>query len=195
MQLNITARHLDLTPALSDYVHRKVEKADRYFDSIVWAQTILTVEKHRHIAEIVVHTPGNTFRVKETAGDLYSAIDLAAHKLDLHLSRLKEKKRGHRARISSKNFVPAEKIFNENPLLSNFLPNVKSDGQFSGTIAEVKRIFLKPQTVNEAMKKMSSNELPFLLFLNDRTNQVNVLYRKGKGTCGLLEVESAESVD
>ena len=96
MQLNITARHLDLTPALSDYVHKKVEKAQRYFDSIIWAQAILTVEKHRHIAEIVVHTPGNTFRTKGEAGDLYSAVDLAAHRLDLHLTRVKDKQKNHR---------------------------------------------------------------------------------------------------
>src|SRR3989338_5973761 len=95
MQLNITARHLDMTPALSDYVHRKLEKAQRHFDSIVWAQTILAVEKHRHIAELVVHTPGSTFRTKAEAGDLYSAIDLAAHKLDLHLTRTKDKQKSH----------------------------------------------------------------------------------------------------
>ena len=96
MQLNITARHLDLTPALSDYVHKKVEKAQRYFDSIIWAQAILSVEKHRHIAEVIVHTPGNTFRTKGEAGDLYSAVDLAAHKLDLHLTRVKDKQKNHR---------------------------------------------------------------------------------------------------
>ena len=33
MQLNVTARHLELTPSLSQYVRRKVEKAQRYFDS------------------------------------------------------------------------------------------------------------------------------------------------------------------
>ena len=104
MQLNITARHLDLTPALSDYVHRKVEKAQRYLDSIVWAQAVLSVEKHRHIAEVIVHTPGNTFLTKGESGDLYSAIDIAAHKLDLHLSRIKDKKRRHRTRTNSKSF-------------------------------------------------------------------------------------------
>ena len=67
MQLNITARHIDLTPALSDYVHKKVEKAQRYFDEIIWAQAILNVEKRRHIAELVVHTPGKTFRTEAEA--------------------------------------------------------------------------------------------------------------------------------
>src|SRR5581483_6774197 len=96
MQLNITSRHINLTPALSDYVQRKVEKAQRYFDAIIWAQAILVVEKHRHIAELVVHPPGSTFRVKGEAGDLYSAVDLATHKLDTHLSRVKDRQRSRK---------------------------------------------------------------------------------------------------
>src|SRR3989344_4625094 len=117
MQLNITARHLELTPALSDYVHKKVEKAQKYFDAIIWAQAILSVEKHRHIAEVVVHTPGNTFRTKGEAGDLYSAVDLATHKLDLHLTRIKDKRKNHRngeGAESSVRFKPA-KIQTEEP--------------------------------------------------------------------------------
>ena len=130
MKLNITARHLDLTPALSDTVHRKVEKAQRYFNSIIWAQAILTVEKHRHIAELVVHTPGATFRTKGEAGDLYSAIDLAAHKLDLHLMRIKDKKIQHRTKISSRNFELAKNPESKKkrgdfplPLFKGIIPN------------------------------------------------------------------------
>lgn len=174
MQLNITARHIDLTPALSDYVHRKVEKAQRYFDSIIWAQTILAVEKHRHIAEIIIHTPGSTFRTKGEAGDLYSAVDMAAHKIDLHLSRIKDKKKNHRNGKASVRFQPVA------------IPD--SDIQpSSGNVTEVTKVILEPRSLTRAIRDLNSQPKPFLLFINERTNQVSAVYKKGKDGIGLVE--------
>ncbi len=180
MQLNITARHLDLTPALSDYVHRKVEKAQRYFDSIIWAQAILAVEKHRHIAELVVHTPGSTFRTKGEAGDLYSAVDLAAHKLDLHLSRVKEKQKNHRGK-QSKIEIPTA------------LPDFSGEASPRPTngVSEVAKVILEPCSLTRAIKKLNTNSLSFFLFINERTNQISAVYKKGKDGYGLVEAETA----
>ena len=44
----------DLTDKLKG-LQKKLEKAKRYFDHLIWAQVILDVEKNRHIAEIVIH--------------------------------------------------------------------------------------------------------------------------------------------
>src|SRR3989338_1934175 len=179
MQLNITARHIDLTPALSDYVHRKVEKAQRYFDSIVWAQAIVAVEKHRQTAELVVHTPGSTFRTIGEAGDLYSAIDLAVHKLDLHLSKAKDKQRARRKGRSGRTLSirtappPADLIAAETP--------------GNGAITEINRVSLHSYTVPQAVRELHSNRLPFFVFVNDRTSHINVVYRKGKEEVGLVE--------
>lgn len=174
MQLNITARHLDLTPALSDYIHLKVEKAQRYFDSIIWAQTILAVEKHRHIAEIIIHTPGSTFRTKAEAGDLYSAVDLAAHKIDLHLSRIKDKKKNHRNGKPRVRFQPVAVDISETP------PS-------SGNVTEVAKVILEPRSLTRAIRDLNSQSKQFLLFINERTNQVSVVYKKGKEGIGLVE--------
>lgn len=189
MRLNITARHLDLTPALSDYVHRKVEKAQRYFDPIVWVQVILSVEKLRHIAEIVVHTPGNTFRTKGIAGDLYSAIDLSTHKLDLYLSRVKEKQKNHHVKINPKdlNFLSGHDSKQQNVSKNYFSETIPLEQPSS--IVEVNKVFLRPQSLTQAIKGLNSNGLSFLLFINERTNQLSVVYKKGKGEYGLMEVE------
>jgi ribosomal subunit interface protein len=77
MQVNITARHLELTQSLADYVRKKVERCERFFDNLVWAQAILSVEKYRQVAEIIIHAGKTTFRSKEESIDLYAAIDLA----------------------------------------------------------------------------------------------------------------------
>jgi putative sigma-54 modulation protein len=91
MQLNVTARHLKLTPAISDYVQKKLLKAQRYFDHLIWGQVVLDVEKNRHMAEIILHASGRTLTAKEESTDLYAAIDLASDKIDEQLKRYKDR--------------------------------------------------------------------------------------------------------
>ena len=45
MQITITARHLKLTTAIRDYVEKKLEKANRFLDPLIWAQVVLDVSK------------------------------------------------------------------------------------------------------------------------------------------------------
>src|SRR4029077_3995407 len=96
MQVNITARHLKLTPAISDYVQKKLEKAKRFLDNLIWAQGVLDVSKQRHSAEIIIHAAGHTFTAKEESIDLYAAIDLASDNIDEQLRRYKERHRERR---------------------------------------------------------------------------------------------------
>ena len=51
MQLNISGHHVELTPALKDYVSEKFEKLERHFDHISNCQVTLEVEKVRQMAE------------------------------------------------------------------------------------------------------------------------------------------------
>src|SRR5471030_50309 len=96
MQVNITARHLKLSPAISDYVQKKLEKAKRFMDHLIWAQVVLDVSKQRHSAEIIIHAAGHTFTAKEESIDLYAAIDLASDNIDEQLRRYKERHRERR---------------------------------------------------------------------------------------------------
>jgi putative sigma-54 modulation protein len=186
MQLNITARHIDLTPALSDFVHRKVEKAQKYFDAIIWAQAILSVEKHRHIAELVVHTPGNTFRTLGEAGDLYSAIDLATHKLELHLSRVKDKKSKHRVKAKRRIGEDRKPMPDDLESSAGFSP----EDPILKKITEFTKTAVKPFSIHEAIEELERTSRNYFLFLNEQTRQIVLIYKKGKKGYGLVEAES-----
>jgi putative sigma-54 modulation protein len=179
MQINITARHLDLTPAIADYVHKKVEKCERYFDHLVWAQVILSVEKYRQVAEIVIHAAKNTFRSKEESIDLYAAIDLALEKIEKQLKKYKEKHRVHRKKGADK--------------ASMLMPVDESIGQAgkaeskSFAIGEIKRFDLKPLSTQQAINEMEMMGYKFYMFLNIKTSQVNVVYVKDNGSYGIIE--------
>src|SRR5258708_2029272 len=95
MNINITGRHLRLTPAIRAYVEEKAQKAQRYFNHITRTQVVLSVEKLTHQAEIIVHAPKQTFRALAEGADLYAAVDLASDKIDAQLKKHKERLREH----------------------------------------------------------------------------------------------------
>ena len=75
MQLNLTGHHVDITPALKDYLKGKFERIERHFDNLTNVQCILTVEKLRHKAEAKINVSGGTIYAESVADDMYAAID------------------------------------------------------------------------------------------------------------------------
>jgi len=47
MNLNLTGNHLDITPAIRDYVVAKLDRITRHFDHVIDAHVILSVNKLR----------------------------------------------------------------------------------------------------------------------------------------------------
>ncbi len=188
MELNIRAKHLELTPALSDYVHKKVEKAQKYSDSIIWAQAILSVEKHRQIAELIVHTPGSTFRTLGESTDLYAAIDSAVHKLDLHLSRVKDKQKNHRKENILKKASPREVA---EILMMKKNHSVQNQKESLRKILDITTVPLKSLPLSQAVEECDSQGLSVLPFIDEKTNSIHILYKKGKLGYHLIQTEES----
>ena len=95
MNLQITGHHLEITPALRDYVTEKISRITRHFDHVIDVSVILTVEKLKQKAEVTVHLPGKEIYVESIDEDLYAAIDLLADKLDRQVLKYKQKLQDH----------------------------------------------------------------------------------------------------
>ena len=182
MQLNITARHLKLTPAIHDYVEKKLNKAKRFLDNLIWAQVILDVSKNRHIAEIVLHTSGRTFTAQEEGADLYAAIDLASDKLDEQLRRFKEKRRSRRGVETprrSRTHSAAPEWFMAHP---GDLPEGPDP-----RISSMRRLRLSETSINSAIAAMEQSDSAHWIFINADSSRVTVVYRKPDKTFGVVE--------
>ncbi len=102
MQLSVTGHHVDITPALRDYVHVKLGRIERHSDHVGDIHCILTVEKLLHKAEATVHLSGNTIHADSAANDMYAAIDGLIDKLDRQVKKHNKKLTNHHARESRK---------------------------------------------------------------------------------------------
>ena len=95
MNLNITGHHIEVTPALREYVTGKVDKVIRHFDHVTSVHVILSVEKLVQKAEITLHVKGKDIFADSSDTDLYAAIDKLVDKLDRQVLKYKDKQNNH----------------------------------------------------------------------------------------------------
>jgi putative sigma-54 modulation protein len=94
MQINVSGHHVEVTPALREYVHTKFDRLQRHFDQITNTDVTLIVEKLIQKAEANVRVSGADIFAHSESEDMYAAIDVLADKLDRQLIKHKEKLRG-----------------------------------------------------------------------------------------------------
>ena len=91
MNLNLTGRHLEITPGIRDHVTEKIAKIKNHFDGVMEVTVVLSVDKLRQKAEGSVHLSGKDLFVESEDDNLYVAIDNMVDKLDRQIIKHKEK--------------------------------------------------------------------------------------------------------
>jgi putative sigma-54 modulation protein len=96
MNLHLSGHHVDVTPAMRDYVTTKFTRITRHFDHVIDVNVILSVEKLKQKIEANVHLSGKDIFVECDDPDMYAAIDALVDKLDRQILKHKEKNFEHR---------------------------------------------------------------------------------------------------
>ncbi len=173
MQLTVTGRNLEVTDALRAYAEEKLRRLTKYLESIVTVHVVLSVEKHRQIAEVTLRVRDLTIRAEESTDDLYSSIDLVMEKLERQILRYKERIVDHMARAAGREERAA----------------AAPGGGEARRVVKTKRFAVKPAEVDEAILQMDLLGHAFYVFRNASTDEVNVVYRRRDGNYGLIEPE------
>ncbi|GMU71202.1 MAG: ribosome-associated translation inhibitor RaiA [Burkholderiales bacterium] len=92
MNLNLTGNHLEITPAIRDYVVAKLDRVTRHFDHVIDVNVVLSVDKLRQKVEANLHIRGKDIHAESVEPDMYAAIDALADKLDRQVLKAKEKR-------------------------------------------------------------------------------------------------------
>ena len=91
MNLHLTGHHVEITPAIRDYVTSKLARINRHFDHVIDVNVIMTVQKLAQKIEANVHLSGKDIHVQVQDGDMYAAIDGLIDKLDRQVMKHKER--------------------------------------------------------------------------------------------------------
>ncbi len=95
MNLSINGHHIEVTPALREYVLNKLDRVLRHFDQVIDVGITLSVEKLRQRAEINLHLRGKDIHVEAVDQDMYAAIDALIDKLDRQVIKHKTRVQTH----------------------------------------------------------------------------------------------------
>ena len=172
MRYIISGHGVALTPAFRQMVERKVGKLARILPKIIEAKIMLSAEKYRRTAHITLVAKRRVFSSEETAGDLATAVDLAADALARQVRQVKDRLRQRKPRVSRRR-PPAR---------------IPGDGETApAPLVVSRRVAAKPMSVEEAMMQLGLRDDQFLVFTNAATETINVLYRRKNGGLGLIE--------
>lgn len=179
MQVSVTFRHMAPTGALKDFASDKVARIEKYISTPTDAHVVLSVEKHMHKAEINMHANGMRLRGEDMSDDMYASIDRAVTKIERQLHRYRDKLASHKAREGHALKVKLAVLeAGREPEPPQVLPP---------QIIESRELDARPMMIEEAIMQMDLMHGDFLVFLNAKTNGVNVLYRRKEGNFGLIE--------
>jgi len=100
MNLTISGHHLDVSPALRNYVIHKLDRVIRHFDQMVDVKVLLSIEKQkaketRQQVECNIHVKGGDLFAQSAHQDMYAAVDALVDKLDRQVVRYKDKRQDH----------------------------------------------------------------------------------------------------
>lgn len=180
MNIHLTGRQIEITEPLRSYTETRVKKLARFIDGITDVHVTLSVEKYRHIAEVNVHSRGNTHLTAiEESSDLYLSIAQTVDKIEAQAKKQQAKRRERKRRAGRK--LAAE----------GTLAVLARDGaerpELPPRIIESHRFVIKPLSVEEAVAEMAGEGAEFLVFRNASHDRVNVIYRRSDGNYGLID--------
>jgi len=188
MQVSVTFRQMDPTPALKDHATDRVEKIAKYVADLESsdASVVLSIEKYMHKADITINSRGLLIRGSEKSDDMYASIDRAIDKIERQLKRYREKVKRHKPRQADGNYrvrlnlVEGMPGADEDVGVPAISPRITNTEEFSAT----------PMSIDEAIMQMDLLDNNFLVFLNALTSQINVVYRRKDSNFGLIEVNT-----
>jgi putative sigma-54 modulation protein len=191
MRLELTGRHVDITPALRRLVDTKLAKLERLLnDSAVSAQAVLTLEKRRRRADITVHARGENFlhgvgHSSTWEVSVGEAIDKIAQQAQRVKGKWQERKRRGR-RGAEAALRPEDAVGGAPPrpaAVSRVRPRMPR-------VLRASRQAIKPMTVADAAREVEANGDGVVVFRDPVTSSINVLYRRRNGELTLVETET-----
>ena len=173
MNIKITGRSIEVTDAMKDYIEKRLERLEKFEGKNTDVNVVCSVEREDQIAEIQINHDGEFLRVEERNADFYAAIDLALDRAERQLRKEKEKR-------IEKSQGGAEKV------RINDIFSAENNEAAKGEITKTLVYEIKPMSTEDAKLKLESTDDMFLTFVNSKTNEVNVIYKRGDGTFGMV---------
>lgn len=192
MKLVIQGKNIEITDAIHEYVHQKIEKAVNHFQNLMTEVDVhLSVARNPRInptkqtAEVTIYANGTVIRAEESSESLYASIDLVADKIARQLRKFKEK-RQDKSHTPIRTGVVVDQLPVET-LIGDRTPELPED------VVRTKYFAMPPMTIHEALEQLELVDHDFYMFRNAETGEINVVYERNHGGYGVLQPRNPNS--
>jgi ribosomal subunit interface protein len=177
MNFTIRGENIEVTPAIQEYVEKKVAKLKRYFiktnDANVHVNVRFNHDKTSKV-EVTILLQYLVLRAEETDDDMYAAIDLIVDKLERQI-------RKHKTKVN-------RKFHKKAGIAATFTDELEGEHtEDQLEVVRTKQFDLKPMDSEEAILQMNMIGHSFYVFTDADTNHTNVIYKRNDGRYGLIE--------
>jgi putative sigma-54 modulation protein len=197
MKVEYTGRQYEITPAVRKQVEHGLGKLEKLFGSTFDSHVILTLEKHRHIAEITIKIRNHPIVGIAEATEMSAAVNEALEKIDRqavkYKSRWRTKKRQPRKAQwtkpaqgeAARHVAVGKNAATAVPVVVHAFPPV---ARFTEThvVQSADSVAMRPMTLEEAVKECEFRDRDVFVF-RDFEGRVKVLHRKKDGKMELIE--------
>ncbi|MEB3178663.1 MAG: ribosome-associated translation inhibitor RaiA [Nostocaceae cyanobacterium] len=186
MKLVIHGKNIEITAAIREYVHHKVEKAVNHFQNLITEVDVhLSVARNPRInpnqaAEVTIYANGTVIRAEEKSENLYASIDLVADKIARQLRKYKERLHDKRTQPQATPEVVAPEPVTAD-LIGDRAPELPDE------VIRTKYFAMPPMTITEAAEQLQMVGHDFYMFRNAETGEINVIYERNHGGYGVIQ--------
>ncbi|MBD2663311.1 light-repressed protein [Richelia sinica FACHB-800] len=186
MKLVIHGKNIEITDAIREYVHQKIEKAVNHFQNITNEVDVhLSVARNPRIntkqaAEVTIYANGSVIRAEESSENLYASIDLVADKISRQLRKYKERRQEQKTQnqpLTETLATPAVVT----DLIGDRTPELPEE------VVRTKYFSMPPMTIEEALEQLQMVGHDFYMFRNAETGEINVIYERNHGGYGVIQ--------
>lgn len=191
MRLELTGRHVDITPSLRRLVEQKLGKLERLLnDSAVSAHAVLTRDKHRNRADITLHARGEKFLHGIGASPIWEqSVGQAIEKLTKQARKVKDKWREPRKAARKGEPIAGEVREAATVRVEPKRPSSRASRSRVPPMLHASRQPLKTMSVTDAARAVDNGGDGVVVFRDLETASVSVVYRRSNGDLALVQTE------
>lgn len=192
MKITISGKQIKVGTSLQEYVKENIEiSIKKYFEQAISAQVTFSKEAHNFTCDIVVNEGvSNQLYYKSQAKEenIYASFDRALEKMEKQLRRYKRRLRNHHKTGVGEAAAWAATKYVISDDGQDFEEEV--GGEESPLIVAEKQTAIDTLTVADAVMRMNLANLPALLFINKKSGNFNVVYKRLDGNISWVDAKA-----
>ena len=173
MKVTITGRQMNVWSEMEATIEKKLAKLDKYFGDNCSATATLSSKKNEKCIEITIYTgDGTIFRSEVREETFRTALDRCIYAIERQI-------RKHKTRLAKK---LREGAFDK--VMFDTGEDFEEDTE---SVIRRKSFTIKPMSAEEAIMQMNLIDHEFFVFVDDKSGEVSVVYKRKSGDYGLIE--------